>query len=66
MTAKRNPETPSGAATLAPGFANAHAGYTVIAGKRTMRRQNVMWKPLARTIAVVVMFLYEPVRAEVL
>jgi pimeloyl-ACP methyl ester carboxylesterase len=66
MTAKRNPETPSGAATLAPGFANAHAGYTVIAGKPTMRRQNVMWKPLARTIAVVVMFLSEPVRAEVL
>jgi hypothetical protein len=36
MTAKRNPETPSGAATLTPGFANANPGYTVIAGKLTI------------------------------
>ena len=49
-----------------PGFRYAHPGYTVIAGKLTMKRQNVMWMLLAPAIAVVVMFLAEPVRAEVL
>ena len=49
-----------------PRLYNAHPGYTVIAGKLTMKRQNVMWMLLAPAIAVVVMFLAEPVRAEVL
>jgi hypothetical protein len=64
MTAKRNPEHPRRGNTN-PGFADAHPGYTVRARKLTMMRQNVKWMLLAPAIAVVVMFLAEPVRAEV-